>query len=114
MGLSSITRRELLQWTNARANKILHEVLCLLFNQDPSLLPSHIGSHGEILAKYHGCLPFLLVSLQFQVYIQGSGASRYQGTVNQWQKVEKAKGQQPLYDMTQHYAQVNLLIDCFL
>jgi hypothetical protein len=41
------------QWTTLVANAILHELLCQLFNQDPSLFPSHIGLHGDIIAKYH-------------------------------------------------------------
>jgi hypothetical protein len=34
--------------------------------------------------------------------------------VNHWQKVEKAQGQRPSYDMPQHYAQLDLLINCIL
>jgi hypothetical protein len=35
------------------ANKILHELFCGLYDHDPSLFPSHIRSHGDILAKHH-------------------------------------------------------------
>ena len=100
------------QWTTVLANEILHELLCLLFDRDHSLFLSHIGSHGEILAKYHVYHSFRRASDSRAISKEVALADIR--VVNRWQKVEKAKGQRPSYDMTQHYAQVDLLIDCFL
>jgi hypothetical protein len=100
------------QWTTAAANEILHELLCNLYDQDPSLFPSHIGSHGDVLAKYHVYRSFRRASDSRAISKEVALADIR--VVNRWQKVEKAKGQRPSYDMTQHYAQVDLLIDCFL
>jgi hypothetical protein len=41
------------QWTTARANEMLHDLLVMLLLQDPSLFPSHIRSHDNVVAKYH-------------------------------------------------------------
>jgi hypothetical protein len=90
----------------------LHELLCTLFDQDASLFPSHIGSHGVILAKFHVYRLFRRASDSRAISKEVALADIR--VVNRWQKVEKAKGQRPSYDMTQHYAQVDLLIDCFL
>jgi hypothetical protein len=49
----AICYTEGIQWTTAMANGILYELLAQLFDQDPALFPSHIVSHGVILAKYH-------------------------------------------------------------
>ena len=108
----AICDKDGVQWTTALANEILHELLCILFDQDPSLFSSHIGSHGVILAKFHVYGSFRRASDSRAISKEVALANIR--VVNRWQKVEKAKGQRPLYDMTQHYAQVDLLIDCFL
>jgi hypothetical protein len=38
------------QWTTAQANEILHELLCSMFDQEPSLFSSHVTSHLVIMA----------------------------------------------------------------
>jgi hypothetical protein len=108
----AICDKEGTQWTTVMANKILHELLCRLYNQDPSMFPSHIGSHGDILSKYH-------VYRLFRCASDSRAFSKEMATadikvVNRWQKVEKAQGQRPSYGMPQHYAQIDLLVDCFL
>jgi hypothetical protein len=108
----AICDKEGIQWTTAFANEILHELLSKLFNQDQSLFPSHISSHGDIIAKYHVYRSFRRASDSMAISKEVALADIR--VVNRWQKVEKAKGQRPSYDMTQHYAQVDLLIDCFL
>jgi hypothetical protein len=108
----AICDKEGVQWTTAHANEILHELLGQLFDQDPSLFPSHIGSHGVIMAKFHVYRSFRRASDSRA--ISKEVALTDIRVVNRWQKIEKAKGQRPSYDMTQHYAQVDLLIDCFL
>lgn len=108
----AICDKEGIQWTTARANEILHELFCLLYNQDPTLFPSHIGSHADILAKYHVYRSFRRASDSRAISKEVALADIR--VVNRWQKVERAKGQRPSYDMTQHYAQIDLLIDCFL
>jgi hypothetical protein len=100
------------QWTTAKANEILHELLCSLYDRDPSLFPSHVKSHADIVAKYHVYRSFRRASDSRA--ISKAVALGDIRVVNRWQKVEKAKGQRPSYDMTQHYAQVDLLVDCFL
>jgi hypothetical protein len=94
------------------ANEILHELLSQLFDRDPTLFSSHIGSHGVILAKYHVYRSFRRASDSRAISKEVALADIR--VVNRWQKVEKAKVRRPSYDMTQHYAQVDLLIDCFL
>jgi hypothetical protein len=108
----AICDKEGVQWTTAFANEILHELLSLLFVKDPALFPSHIGSQGDIMAKYHVYRSFRRASDSRAISKEVALADIR--VVNRWQKVEKAKGQRPSYDMTQHYAQVDLLIDCFL
>ena len=76
------------------------------------LFPSHVGSHGDIIAKFHIYRSFRRASDSRAIFKEVALAGIR--VVNRWQKVEKAKGQRPSYDMTQHYAQVDLLIDCFL
>lgn len=108
----AICNKEGIQWTTAVANEILHELLCRLFDQDPSLFPSNIGSHAEVLAKYHVYRSFRRASDSRAIAKEVALADIR--VVNPWQKVEKAKGQRPSYDMPQHYAQIDLLVDCFL
>ena len=108
----AICDKDGVQWTTARSNEVLHELLCLLFDQDPSWFPSHIGSHGDILAKYHVYRSFRRASDSRAISKEVTLADIR--VVNRWQKIEKGKGQRPSYDMTQHYAQIDLLIDCFL
>jgi hypothetical protein len=108
----AICDKDGVQWTTAFANKILHELLSNLFDRDPSLFPSHIGTHANIIAKYHVYRSFRRASDSRAIAKEVALADIR--VVNRWQKVEKAKGQRPSYDMTQHYVQVDLLIDCFL
>jgi hypothetical protein len=108
----AICDKDGVQWTTARANDMLHELLEELLIQDPSLFPSHIRSQEAILAKYHVYRSFRRASDSRAIAKEVAIADIR--VVNRWQKVEKAKGQRPSYDMTQHYAQVDLLIDCFL
>jgi hypothetical protein len=100
------------QWTTAQANEILHELLCSLFDQDSSLFPSHVSSHADIIVKYHLFRSFRHAS-DSRAIAKGLNLSDIQ-VVNRWHKVEKAAGQRPSYDMSQHYAQIDLLVDCFL
>jgi hypothetical protein len=100
------------QWTTAQANEILHELLCCLFDQDPSLFPSHVTSHSAIIAQYHLFRSFRRAS-DSRAIAKGLNLSDIR-VVNRWHKVEKAAGQRPSYDMSQHYAQIDLLVDCFL
>ena len=108
----AICDKDGVQWTTARANEMLHDLLGLLLLQDPSLFPSHIRSHDDVVAKYHVYRSFRRASDSRAIAKEVAIADIR--VVNRWQKVEKAKGQRPSYDMTQHYAQVDLLIDCFL
>jgi hypothetical protein len=41
------------QWTTTQANETLHELMCSMFDQQPSLFPSHVSSHADIMSKYH-------------------------------------------------------------
>jgi hypothetical protein len=100
------------QWTTAQANETLHELLCLLFDHQPSLFPSHVSSHANITAKFHLFRSFRRAS-DSRAIAKGLNLSDIR-VVNRWHKVEKAKGQQPTFDMSQHYAQLDLLVDCFL
>jgi hypothetical protein len=100
------------QWTTAQANEILHELLCSLFDQQPSLFPSHVSSHADIMAKYHLFGSFKRAS-DSRAITKGINLSDIR-VVNRWHKLEKAKGQRPTFDMSQHYAQIDLLVDCFL
>jgi hypothetical protein len=108
----AICDKDGVQWTTARANEMLHDLLGMLLQQDPSLFPSHIRSHDAIVAKYHVYRSFRRASDSRAIAKEVAIADIR--VVNRWQKVEKAQGQRPSYDMTQHYAQVDLLIDCFL
>jgi hypothetical protein len=108
----AICDKEGTQLTTVMANEILHELLCRLYNQDPSLFPSHIGSHGDILSKYHVYRSFRRASDSRAISKEVATADIR--VVNRWHKVEKAQGQRPSYDMPQHYAQIDLLVDCFL
>jgi len=108
----AICDKDGMQWTTAMANDILHELLGMLMDRNPGLFPSHIGSHGDIVAKYHVYRSFRRASDSRAIAKEVAIADIR--VVNRWQKVEKAKGQRPSYDMTQHYAQVDLLIECFL
>jgi len=101
-----------MQWTTVRANEILNELLGMLMQKDPTLFSSHIDSYGDILAKYHVYRSFRRASDSRAIAREVAMADIR--VVNRWQKVEKAKGQRPSYGMTQHYAQVDLLIECFL
>jgi hypothetical protein len=101
------------QWTTARANNMLHELLGLLLIQDPSLFPSRIRSQDAIAAKYHVYYRSFRRASDSRAIAKEVAIADIR-VVNRWQKVEKAKGQRPSYDMMQHYAQVDLLIDCFL
>jgi hypothetical protein len=100
------------QWTTSQANEILHELMCALLDQEPSLFPSHVSSHSDVLAKYHIFRSFRRAS-DSRAIAKGINLSDIR-VVNRWHKVEKAKGQRPTFDMSQHYAQINLLVDCFL
>jgi hypothetical protein len=108
----AICDKEGSQWTTAMANEILHELLCRIYDQDPSLLPSHIGSHGDILSKFHVYPSFRRASDSRAISKEVALADIR--VVNRWKKVDKAQGQRPSYDMPQHYVQIDLLIDCFL
>jgi hypothetical protein len=108
----AICDKEGIQWTTTKANEVLHELLCFLRDHDPTLFPSHIGSHGDIQTKYQVYRSFRRASDSRAISKEVALADIR--VVNRWQKVEKAKGQRPSYDMTQHYAQIDLLIDCFL
>jgi hypothetical protein len=100
------------QWTTAQANEILHELLCTLFDLDPSLFPSHVTSHADVKEKYHLFRSFRRAS-DSKAIAKGVNLLDIR-VVNRWHKVEKAAGQRPSYDMSQHYAQIDLLVDCFL
>jgi hypothetical protein len=100
------------QWTTAQANEILHELLCSIFDQDPVSFPSHVGSHVDIKSKYHLFRSFRRAS-DSRAIAKGINLSDIR-VVNRWSKVEKAKGQRPTFEMSQHYAQIDLLVDCFL
>jgi hypothetical protein len=100
------------QWTTAQANEILHELLCSLIDQQPSLFPSHVSTHVDITAKYHLYRSFRRAS-DSRAIAKGINLSDI-CVVNRWSKVEKAKGQRPTFEMSQHYAQIDLLVDCFL
>jgi hypothetical protein len=100
------------QWTTAQANEILHELLCSLIDQQPSLFPSHVSTHVDITAKYHLYRSFRRAS-DSRAIAKGINLSDIR-VVNRWSKVEKAKGQRPTFEMSQHYAQIDLLVDCFL
>jgi hypothetical protein len=100
------------QWMTSQANEILHELLCSLFDEDPSHFPSHVKSHGDIKAKYHLFRSFRRAS-DSRAIAKGINLSDIR-VVNRWSKVEKAKGQRPTFEMSQHYAQIDLLVDCFL
>jgi hypothetical protein len=100
------------QWITTVADKILHELLCQLFNQDPSIFPSHIGSHGDILAKYHVYCSFQCAS-DSRAISKGIVLADIR-VVNRWQKVEKAQGRRLSYNIPQHYAQIDLLVECSL
>ena len=100
------------QWTTAQANEVLHELFCSMFDQEPSLFPSHISSHGDVMAKFHLFRSFRRAS-DSRAIAKGVNLSDIR-IVNRWHKVEKAKGQPPTFDMYQHYAQIDLLVDCFL
>jgi hypothetical protein len=108
----AICDKEGTQWTTAMANEILHELLCRLYHQDHSSFPSHIRSNGDILTKYHVYRSFRRASDSRA--IAKEVATTDIRVVNRWQKVEKAQGQRPSYDMPQHYAQIDLLVDYFL
>jgi hypothetical protein len=101
------------QWTTVMANEILHELLYHLFNQAPSMFPSHIGSHRDILLKYHIYHLFRQALDSRAISKEGTMADiRF---INHWQKAEKAQGLQPSYDLPQHYTQIDLLLlDCCL
>jgi hypothetical protein len=100
------------QWTTAQANEILHELLCTLLDRDSNLFPSHVSSHADIMAKYHLFRSFRQAS-DLRAIAKGINLSNIR-VVNRWHKVERAAGQRPSYDMSQHYAQIDLLVDCFL
>jgi hypothetical protein len=91
------------------ANEILHQLLCRLFNEDSSMFPSHIGSHGDILSKYHVYHSFRRASDSRAISKEVALADIR--VVNRWQKVEKAQGQRPSYDMPQHYTEFDLLVE---
>jgi hypothetical protein len=88
------------QWTTAQANEILHELLCSLFDQQPSLFPSHVISHADILSNYHLFRSFRRAS-DSRAIAKGINLSDIR-VVNRWHKVAKAKGQRPTFDMSQH------------
>jgi hypothetical protein len=108
----AICDSEGVQWTTAQANEILHELLCSLFDREPTVFPSHISSHSEVLSKYHLFRSFRRAS-DSRAIAKGISLSDIT-VVNRWSKVEKAKGQRPTFEMSQHYAQIDLLVDCFL
>jgi hypothetical protein len=112
IGGLSIYDKKGLQWMTTRANEMLHELLGLLLFQDPSLFPSHILLHDDILAKYHAYRSFKRASDSRVIAKEMAITDIW--VVNCLQKVEKAQSQHPSYDTMQRYAQVNLLIYCFL
>ena len=108
----AICNEQGVQCTTAQANEVFHELLCLLYNTDPNLFPSHIGSHADVMTKYHVYRSFRRAS-DSRALAKGVALADIR-VVNRWQKVEKAKGQRPSFDMPQHYAQLDLLVECFL
>jgi hypothetical protein len=108
----AICDSEGVQWTTAQANEILHELLCSIFDHDPTVFPSHISSHADVRSKYHLFRSFRRAS-DSRAIAKGISLSDIT-VVNRWSKVEKAKGQRPTFEMSQHYAQIDLLVDCFL
>jgi hypothetical protein len=89
------------KWTTAQANEIFHELMCSLFDQQPNLFPSHVTSHADIMTKYNLFRSFRRDS-DSRAIAKGINLSDIR-VVNRWHKVEKAKGQRPTFDMSQHY-----------
>jgi hypothetical protein len=89
------------QWMTVQTNKILHEFLCLLLDQDLRLFPSQVLSHVDIImAKYHlFCL--FRQALDSRAIVKGIYLSDIR-VVNPWNKIGNAKGQHPTFDMSQH------------
>jgi hypothetical protein len=100
------------QWATAQAKEILHELLYSIFDQDPVPFPSHVPSHADIKSKYHLYRSFRRAS-DSRAIAKGINLSDIR-VVHHWSKVEKAKGQRPTFEMSQHYAQIDLLVYYFL
>jgi hypothetical protein len=100
------------QWTTTQANEILHELLCSLFDRNLIPFPSHVSLHADIKSKFHLFCSFRRAS-DSQAIAKGINLSDIK-VVNRWHKVKKAKGQRPTFEMFQHYAQIDLLVNCFL
>ena len=102
-----------LVWTTQDANVILHELLESLFLIDQSLFPKHISSMACIREGYH----------VFRSFRRGSDSRALAqdvsetdvNVINRWAQKEKAKGKKMSHKkMTAYYAQLGLLLNCFL
>lgn len=93
-------------------DKCLVELLEELYHDDSSLLPAAVKNRDEIVDHY-------------QVYrsirrssdtraIEQKVADSDIDIVNRWQKVEKAHGSRPNFQMKQHHAEVEILLEPFL
>jgi hypothetical protein len=100
-------------WTTLVANKILHELLEILFSINSSLFPKHISSFGDIREAYH----------VFRSFRRGSDSRAISqnvseldiNSINRWAQKESAKGRKiPHKKLSQYYAQQDLLLNCFL
>ena len=100
-------------WTTLVANKILHELLEILFSINSSLFPKHISSFGDIRKAYH----------VFRSFRRGSDSRAISqnvseldiNSINRWAQKESAKGRKiPHKKLSQYYAQQDLLLNCFL
>lgn len=87
-------------------------LVVLIVGSRLDFFPSYVSLHSDIMAKYHLFQSFRRASGS-RAIAKGLNLSDIR-IVNRWHKVEKAVGQQPSYDISRHYAQIDLLVDCFL
>ena len=97
--------------TSSKLDELLHDLLILIFEKDPSLFPPTIKTTEDIKSYYH-CFRTLRRISDTRALEMTANANDID-IVHRWEKVEKAGGRKLLQPMRQHYAQLELLIKLF-
>jgi hypothetical protein len=106
------TDRDNVIWTTHALDDMLTELLEEIYDANPRLFPISVTSREDISGNYQ----------VFRTYRRSSDTRALEqqisatdiDIVNRWHKMEQAKGSRPAFQMKEHYAQAELLLQPFL
>lgn len=93
-------------------DKMLTEILEEVYEENPKLFPASVTSRDDI-AEFYQVYRSIRRSSDSRALEQKVKESDID-IVNRWQKIEKAQGNRPTFQMKYHYAGVEILLEPFL